>query len=397
MKRKVLVIVLCTLAGLIATVGLVIHLIPCEHSYQSAITVSATCTQEGEETFTCVHCQESYTQPIAMTEHTYEPGEIVKDPTCAEEGTQKYLCTACDAEKTEPVEKLPHTPGETSVTKEPNCTEEGEITALCTVCGGSEVVEKIPTNEVHVFENTVVREATCIDPGEGVNTCSLCQHSERCEYELKPHNYDVGEVTKKATCTKNGKKKLTCSVCTEVTEETIEAKGHNWEGATCTKAGVCSVCGATGSKASHDYVVIQEYITTSLQDATCRVRECKTCGTQKTLYYAKDGRQFDMDSFRTSMGNCLKKLGFNVVYVTYESKGWDDDWNFSQINDSYMTQSEFLKTCVIPRIEDFEIYYSQQEGGISSYTAYVWARVYRDHFNADSRIEYGANIVKTGT
>lgn len=354
MKRKWLLIVFCTLVFLVATVCLVIHLIPCEHSYQSAITVSATCTQEGEETFTCVHCQESYTQLIAMTEHTYVPDEIVKEPTCAEEGTQKYLCTACNAEKTEPVEKLPHTPGETSVTKEPNCTEEGEITALCTVCGSSEVVEKIPTNDVHVFENTVIREATCTDPGEGVNTCRLCQHSEQCEYELKPHDYNAGEVTKKATCTKNGKKKLTCSVCAEVTEVAIEAQGHDWEGATCTKAGICSVCGATGSKASHNYVVIREGISNRYDELTVRIRECTTCGTQKTLYYSMDdNRKFDLDEMRTMIGNHLKKKGFNVVQGDSISNSNKYYISYGFVNDSYWTQKDIVNMWLEQMDSDF--------------------------------------------
>lgn len=47
---------------------------PTEHAYDSGtITKAATCTEEGEITYKCIHpdCTNSYTQPIPMIPHNY--------------------------------------------------------------------------------------------------------------------------------------------------------------------------------------------------------------------------------------------------------------------------------------------------------------------------------------
>ena len=283
----------------------------CTHNYQSEITLAATCTQTGEETFRCTLCGDSYTQSVVVLEHTYDAGVVEEEATCTKEGVVRYTCTNCNDSKSEAIAKLAHTLENATVTKAPSCSEEGEHTGTCTVCGAVDVVEKLPTNDAHNFENAVIREATCSDPGEGMDTCTLCGHTQKCQYAYKEHAFDQTETITAATCTKDGKKKVTCSACGATEERKISAAGHKWAGATCTKAGICSVCSATGQKAGHNYEILSER-GDGQHFAKQVEKKCKTCGVKKTLYYA--GKfEFDLEAIYKELEDYAKSYGFNVT------------------------------------------------------------------------------------
>lgn len=283
----------------------------CMHQYQSQITQQASCVQEGVETFTCSLCQHSYTQPIPVSKHSYEPSKSEKEATCTQEGIQIFCCAVCDATESKPIEKLPHVLEEMTVLTEPNCTQEGQGLGDCTVCGALQVTEKIPTNDVHIFTNTVIREATCTDPGEGTNTCQLCQYSESCKYELKAHPFSTQNVLVKASCTKDGAVERICGDCGYTTKETVAATGHSWSGATCKSAGVCSVCGAKGSKAKHAYVVSEDQ-KPSGTFAGYRIKKCSTCEKKKSEYYTKS-YTYDLDDIASKIASHAKSKGFKPV------------------------------------------------------------------------------------
>ena len=65
-----------------------------EHSYTSEVTKEATCTEEGEITYTC-ECGDTYTETIAMTDHTEGEWEITKEATLISAGEQVKKCTVC--------------------------------------------------------------------------------------------------------------------------------------------------------------------------------------------------------------------------------------------------------------------------------------------------------------
>ena len=343
----------------------------CDHQYHSQITREVSCTQAGEETFSCIHCQHTYTQPILpVLEHIYEPAGIERESTCAEEGLQKYNCTACGASKSEPIEKLPHILENVTVTKEPNCTEEGECSGDCTVCGEKQIIEKIATNGVHIFTNTVVREATCTDPGEGVNTCQLCQHSEACQYELKAHTYSEQKTLAKATCTKNGEKQLTCADCGHSIKETIAASGHKWSGATCTKAGVCSVCGTVGQKTNHSYVTIED-VKNSENFAGYRIKKCSTCSKQKKEYYTK-AHVFDLEAIGAKIAEYAKSRGFQVVLEDVDEPDHKSSIMVHQANNKlYGYGPDRLVEMAKSSIDHAYNTYASSPAGIGFYTAHI--------------------------
>ena len=74
-----------------------------EHTFTKKVTKQATCTAEGEWTFTC-ECGVSYTQIIPVTGHSCV--KTVVDPECEKFGYTVYQCSGCDynylADPTEP-------------------------------------------------------------------------------------------------------------------------------------------------------------------------------------------------------------------------------------------------------------------------------------------------------
>ena len=80
----------------------------CEHQYTEKVTKAATCAEEGEKTFTCTKCKDTYTEPIEMRTHTYLDASCTDAKTCVNCGkTQgrakghnyiQGVCTYCKEE-----------------------------------------------------------------------------------------------------------------------------------------------------------------------------------------------------------------------------------------------------------------------------------------------------------
>ena len=67
---------------------------PHEHTYTEAITVEATCTTEGEKTFTC-ECGDTYTEAISATGHDFAEYVSNEDATYEADGTETATCSVC--------------------------------------------------------------------------------------------------------------------------------------------------------------------------------------------------------------------------------------------------------------------------------------------------------------
>ena len=207
----------------------------CLHAYADEIVTPATCTQMGVASHTCKRCDYSYTEPIAMCEHTYDEGMVLQAPTCTAEGSKEVTCTTCGIKKTVVVEIAPHTAGELTITKAPTCVAPGKASTVCTVCGEKYKLE-LPVNaDSHSFEETVVRESTCTEPGEGIKACKLCDHTESVAYELAEHT-PTGHISYHDCCIYSYDAWY-CAVCGYNHIEYLSNTGHVWDGRTCKYCG----------------------------------------------------------------------------------------------------------------------------------------------------------------
>ena len=271
------------------------------HSYNNGtVTKEATCTAEGEKTITCITCGDSYTEAVAKKDHAYDDGVITTEPTCTAEGVKSFTCADCGDTKTEAVAMVAHTYTE-QVTAWPTCTTEGMKTFTCS-CGNT-YTEAISMTAHNYDGGKVTTEPTCTAEGVKTFTCS-CGASYTEAVAKIAHSYDKGKITKEATCDKDGVKTFTCSGCADSYTETVNATGHSYDKgkvtkeATCDKDGVktftCGNCKDTYtekvSATGHSYTsasctkdgacskcgdVKDKALGHNWQDATCE--EPKTC------------------------------------------------------------------------------------------------------------------------
>ena len=90
---------------------------PHEHNYTEEITVEATCTEDGEKTFSC-ECGDSYTEIIKATGHIFNY-VYNEDATYLADGTETAICENCDETDTRTAEgtMLTYTYTDMSATK----------------------------------------------------------------------------------------------------------------------------------------------------------------------------------------------------------------------------------------------------------------------------------------
>lgn len=255
------------------------------HDHISQITKQMTCETDGEKTFTCTRCGDTYTEAIPATGHN----DIVTvvEPTCTADGYTEHKCKDCGRVVRSDVTKAFGHDYASKITTNASCTEDGVLTYICTRCDES-YTEKIPAtghkyNDVvteascdkggytlhtcancgdtykddftaptgHKYTKTTVKQASCKTDGVDVYTCDTCGDSYSEVIKARGHVY-ASEVTKKANCTDDGVITYTCANCGDKYTEVIKAKGHNYSAevtkkATCDTDGVktftCADCG----------------------------------------------------------------------------------------------------------------------------------------------------------
>lgn len=257
------------------------------HDYISQITKQVACETDGEKTFTCTRCGDTYTEAIPATGHN----DIVTvvEPTCTADGYTEHKCKDCGRVVRSDVTKALGHDYDSKITTKASCTEDGVITYTCTKCNES-YTEKIPAtghkyNDVvteascdkggytlhtcancgdsykdnfiaptgHKYKKTTVKQASCETDGVSVYTCDTCGDSYSEVIRAKGHVY-ASEVTKKANCTDDGVITYTCANCGDKYTKVIKAKGHvagDWITDKAAAVGVkgrkhrsCTVCGA---------------------------------------------------------------------------------------------------------------------------------------------------------
>ena len=231
------------------------------HSWDAGkVTTKATCTEEGEKTFTCSICGDEKTEKVSATGHQHTEIHNKKEATCKEEGySGDTWCKDCGKKilsgqaiaKTED-----HSWNQGEITKEPTCKEEGEKTFTCSICGNTKT-EKVSTTDHQHMEIRNQKNPTCKEAGYSGDTycadCGVKISSGKTIAKTKNHNWDGGVITTEPTCTERGEKTFTCTICGNTNTKKVNATGHSYGAYKVVKeptnkrkglkSKTCSVCG----------------------------------------------------------------------------------------------------------------------------------------------------------
>ena len=231
------------------------------HSWDAGkVTTKATCTEEGEKTFTCSICGDKKTEKVSATGHQHTEIRNKKEATCKEEGySGDTWCKDCGKKilsgqaiaKTED-----HSWNQGEITKEPTCKEKGEKTFTCSICGNTKT-EKVSTTDHQHMEIRNQKNPTCKEAGYSGDTycadCGVKISSGKTIAKTKNHNWDGGVITTEPTCTERGEKTFTCTICGNTDTKKVNATGHSYGAYKVVKeptnkrkglkSKTCSVCG----------------------------------------------------------------------------------------------------------------------------------------------------------
>lgn len=255
------------------------------------VTINAkapTCTQAGwTEEIICSVCNETLqkSQPLAALGHDWQETEH-KDATCTDDGYTKYDCSRCDETKTDVIPATGHTWDEGTIKIYPTCTSEGSKEVTCQVCGTTEVIT-VPKLE-HSYV-AVVTPPTCTANGFTTYTCSVCHDTYQSDIVPATGHQTIDTVVA-PTCTERGYTKHECTVCGYVYNDNyVAALGHKYTetvvAPTCTAGGyteyTCSVCGHSyrnnfTSPVSHNYVT--EVVPATCTEQGYTLHKCTNCG-----------------------------------------------------------------------------------------------------------------------
>jgi hypothetical protein len=145
----------------------------CAHSYEGEITLAATCTEQGNETFTCQGCGHCYMAMTEVCEHSYGTPKVLTPSDCANHGSEELTCLDCGFVATQ---QLPLAADvhdlHTSTLKKPACGVLGQSKTHCSRCS-YEQYHDLPALE-HQYEVVEYQAATCGDYGKQVKKCIHC-------------------------------------------------------------------------------------------------------------------------------------------------------------------------------------------------------------------------------
>ena len=236
------------------------------HVYVSSVTKEPTCTETGEESYSC-NCGHTYTEELRKLGHKDDDnnnlcdvcdGELCSDNDhIAAEGS--HFCQACDKRLSD-------------------CTDSAtDADHLCDICAKR-------TNEVCADGNNDHRCDVCANT---LTQCSdaLTDEDHKCDVcgQLCSNHHYVKGATVDPTCTQKGYTLYTCNCGDSKKMSQTDTIPHDWANATCTQPQTCCVCGATqGEPIEHswDEGVITEEPTTEKEGV--KTYTCHVCGATKT-------------------------------------------------------------------------------------------------------------------
>lgn len=206
-----------------------------DHSWELVSTTPATCIIGEIQHYKCSVCGETKDVTLSnpLGEHSWDNGKVTKEATCTEDGEKTYTCTVCNTTKTKVIPATGHQHKEVRNAKKATCTEDGYTgDTYCTDCNTKLESGTVINKLGHTWDNGVItKEATETEEGVKTYTCKTCGETKTEKIPVTSHHLDQGTITKKATCTENGEKMYHCTDadCDKTYVETIPATGHKFD------------------------------------------------------------------------------------------------------------------------------------------------------------------------
>ena len=206
-----------------------------DHSWELVSTTPATCIIGEIQHYKCSVCGETKDVTLSnpLGEHSWDNGKVTKEATCTEDGEKTYTCTVCNTTKTKVIPATGHQHKEVRNAKKATCTEDGYTgDTYCTDCNTKLESGTVVNKLGHTWDNGVItKEATGTEEGVKTYTCKTCGETKTEKIPVTSHHLDQGTITKKATCTENGEKTYHCTDadCDKTYVETIPATGHKFD------------------------------------------------------------------------------------------------------------------------------------------------------------------------
>lgn len=279
--RLIRILQILLVLTLLASVCLLVVACKCQHDYDEKITTPATCGKDGERTYTCSKCGDSYVETIDATgEHELSAVYLKED------GVHWQKCCNCDYVTDKAAHKF-----DTVVSDEPStCTKQGSVVKSC-VCG------QISTETLDLAEHDYK-----IYQKQGDEHWLKCANCDSTTQKVN-HEYTVEVKVTPSTCTKQGSVIKSC-VCGATFTETLPLAQHKY-----TKTifddnehwTVCFVCGAENP----DLARSQHTLITSITEAQCvkngtKVTTCEHCDYIRSENIPALGHDLDKSAFSSS-------------------------------------------------------------------------------------------------
>lgn len=198
------------------------------------ITKEPTQTATGIKTYTCKTCHKTRTETIPMLKgHHWDDGTVIKEPTCTESGEKIYHCTDedCNESYTEIIKATGHQHTKLIRKKEAACEEEGYSgDTYCEDC--KQIIKAGKTISPTGHINTEIRNkrtATCESEGYTGDTYCITCNKKLKDGQMIPktdHNWTIKEIP--ATCESDGSRTYICDTCKETKVQSIKATGHTY-------------------------------------------------------------------------------------------------------------------------------------------------------------------------
>lgn len=289
------------------------------HDYDMTTWVKIDNDHHGHKCKNCNAINESTKAP-----HSWDNVEVTTPATCTADGERTYTCAVCSATKTETIDASGHTWGTDWVKDD---SDKDHHWHECTKCH-----EKKDLTEHDWDEGTVTTPATCTTPGVKTFSCGTCSATKTETIGAKGHDFSVRQYGENDHWMK-------CSRC----DATDTKEAHSGGEATCTQKAVCEKCGQKyGGLKAHDFAngpyqydgeqhwykcanctattesVAHTDFTAWKSDRSGHWHECSTCGYKTAV----NAHTPDRDKATETTPQLCTECGYVIAPATHPVHTW---------------------------------------------------------------------------